>query len=105
MNIVDLRPEEQYTKREQCSVRIEDMDAPIDQFYLPYRLKKAKRTGKDPARCQKTSKFLIDGKHYCAGHAGMVTIDHVLSRPPRITREQLEQVGDMITENVERILR
>lgn len=54
----------------QCDMVVEDMWSPGSQFYTKYRLDKAKRSGRDPKRCQKTSKYRIDDENLCAFHAG-----------------------------------
>lgn len=55
----------------QCSSTIEAMTSPVTQFYTEYRQAKAKRRGYDLERCQKSAKYKIDGKDYCAFHAGI----------------------------------
>lgn len=55
----------------QCCSTINDMTSPVSQFYTDYRKAKAQRRGYDLERCQKSAKYKIDGKSYCAFHAGI----------------------------------
>lgn len=69
--VVDLRPGQTLI---QCSKTIAEMTSPATQFYSEYRKKKAAKTGKNIECCQKSAKYLIDGKALCAQHAGMEAI-------------------------------
>lgn len=59
---------------------IASMTSPVSQFYSEYRKNKAKKTGRDFTRCQKSSKYIIDGEYYCAGHAGLKAIEILRSQ-------------------------
>lgn len=69
--VVDLRPDQTTI---QCSKTVEQMLSPAQQFYTKYRKDKAAKTGKNVDCCQKSAKYLIDGKALCAQHAGMEAI-------------------------------
>lgn len=69
--VVDLRPGQTLI---QCSKTIAEMTSPATQFYSEYRKKKAAKTGKNIECCQKSAKYLIDGKPYCAQHGGIEAI-------------------------------
>lgn len=69
--VVDLRPDQTTI---QCSKTVEQMLSPAQQFYTKYRRDKAAKTGKKVDCCQKSAKYLIDGKPLCAHHAGMEAI-------------------------------
>lgn len=69
--VVDLRPGQTLI---QCSKTVEQMLSPSSQFYTEYRKKKAAKTGKNVDCCQKSAKYLIDGKPYCAQHGGIEAI-------------------------------
>lgn len=69
VKVVDLTPRRE--PQPQCSVTIQEMTSPTGQFYNKYRKDRAARNNKDPQRCQKSSKWLIDGRYLCAFHAGI----------------------------------
>lgn len=64
----------------QCSVTVYDMTSPPTQFYTEYRKGKAGKRGYDLERCQKSSKYLIDGEGYCAFHAGIKALEILMAQ-------------------------
>ena len=76
--IVVLTPRPSRPTPPQCDRKVTEMWAPPSQFDNEYRRKKFEQNGRDPSRCQKTSKYYIDGENLCAFHGGIKAIDILL---------------------------
>jgi hypothetical protein len=72
--VIDLRPKLS-SPPQQCSVTVDEMFMPYMLRSSRYRKDRALMSGKDPGCCTKTAKYIIDGRHYCAGHAGQKAIE------------------------------
>jgi hypothetical protein len=77
--ITDLSP--RHLQRPQCDVTVDEMDMPYHIRNNQYRLDTCARSGLDPSRCKKTSKYIIDGRYLCAFHAGIKAIDILMKEP------------------------
>lgn len=62
----------------QCCVEMARNPA-VPSVYWKHRHRRDDPKGFDVNRCAMSSAFEIDGKHYCARHAGMVALQILLS--------------------------
>lgn len=58
----------------QCCVPVTEFWESFAKHYRERRLARAKEAGLDPEYCQRRSTIEIDGKPYCAKHAGPIAI-------------------------------
>lgn len=82
MKVKRLRDPRSYENAPQCSEPTPESDLRIWKAkrpgYWKYRLAKAEGRGFDPERCNHYASFRINGKPYCAHHAGQIALRELM---------------------------